>query len=101
MAGAQPAQFGEGVGPIVLNLVHCFPQHDATLLECRRTDYFVDCDHSKDAGVRCEVDPRLKNISASMLTSADDMTAHTVLTSDGSCRTTCSHIILKLNALLK
>ena len=35
--------------------------------------------HSKDAGVRCEVDPRLKNISASIATSAGDMTACTVL----------------------
>ena len=80
MAGAQPvwrAQFGEGVGPIVLNYVNCLPQHDA-LLECQHSDYFIYCDHSEDAGVSCQIDPRLKNISARVI-SVGNVTVHTVL----------------------
>ena len=52
--------------------------------------------HSKDAGVRCEVNPRLKSISASIVTSAGDTTVHTVLISDGSYRTACSHILFEV-----
>ena len=61
----------------MLNRVDCNPNDlEATLLECRSRHITNDCQHhSKDAGVRCQIDSRLKDINA-MVTGAD--TANTV-----------------------
>ena len=82
LADAQPVwstQFGRGSGPIVFNNVDCDP-NEAALLECN-VDARITFDclrHTKDAGVRCQIDPRLKNISA-RVTSAGNVSVHTVL----------------------
>ena len=57
------AHFGQGFGPIVLNYVTCNP-NEATLSECYTSVVTYDCNHGKDAGVSCQIDPRLKKINS-------------------------------------
>ena len=80
-AGAEPiwgANFGEGIGPIVLNNVNCNPNKDTLLQDCSSHSLSDNCHHGKDAGVRCQIDSRIiKNISASSVASTG--TVHTVL----------------------
>ena len=48
------AVFGEGVGPILLDNVHC-QGDEINLLECVSNGLFQhNCLHSEDAAVRCE-----------------------------------------------
>ena len=63
----------------MFNNVDCDP-NEAVLLECNvGARITFDClRHTKDAGVKCQIDPRLKNISA-RVTSAGNVTAYTVL----------------------
>ena len=63
-----------------MNNVNCNPNIEAlTLLECSAGAITSDCrHHSNDAGVRCQIDPRLKNISA-RVTSAGNVALYTVL----------------------
>ena len=72
MAGAEGlrfAFFGQGIGDIVLDNVRCNLREEA-LLECGHRGLFrahEDCNHSKDAGVRCHSDQRLQNVSTKLL----------------------------------
>ena len=50
------ATFGEGIGSILLDNVMC-SGNEATLLDCLPSINDIglhNCDHSEDAGVRCE-----------------------------------------------
>ena len=63
------AHFGRGTGPIVLDDVYC-GSNDELLLDCSHRGLFRhNCRHSRDVGVRCRIDFRLKNISATIMTS--------------------------------
>lgn len=44
--------FGQTTGQIHLNRVQC-SGYESRLLDCRRTNYFYYCSHSRSAGVRC------------------------------------------------
>ena len=48
------AQFGEGIGPIVLDDVQCNPSIHRRLLDCPHPGLRQhNCRHSEDAGVSC------------------------------------------------
>ena len=50
------ALFGEGIGSILLDNLMCNGSEN-TLLDCLTSDDYIElhnCDHSEDAGVRCE-----------------------------------------------
>ena len=49
------AMFGKGIGPIVLDQLMCNGT-EASLLECLPSENIGhhNCDHTEDAGVRCE-----------------------------------------------
>ena len=47
------AQFGQGTGRIVLADVQCSGS-ETQLINCRHGTVSSNCDHSDDAGVRCE-----------------------------------------------
>ena len=44
--------YGQGNGTILLDNLNC-QGDEASLLQCNRS-LIIDCDHSEDAGVRCE-----------------------------------------------
>ena len=46
------AYFGQGIGPILLDNVHC-NGNESTLLDCNHLNQ-SNCAHSSDAGVRCQ-----------------------------------------------
>ena len=64
------AHFGEGKGRIALDELGC-TSIEMSLLACPHRRLFNpnNCDHDEDAGVRCNVNERLKNISANAITS--------------------------------
>ena len=68
------AHFGQGDGPVLLDNVQCNPRESTlSLLQCRhRGVYIHNCDHTKDAGVRCEVEQVSMNVS---VTASDSTTA--------------------------
>lgn len=45
--------FGEGLGPILLDDLACTGEEES-LLDCAFHSGTHTCDHSEDAGVRCE-----------------------------------------------
>ena len=48
------AEFGEGIGTIVFDDVACTGE-ETNITECSHSGLGVnDCDHSEDAGVRCQ-----------------------------------------------
>ena len=50
------ALFGEGIGSILLDNLMCNSSEN-TLLDCLDSDNYIglhNCDHSEDAGVKCE-----------------------------------------------
>ena len=47
------AKFGQGIGDIHLDDVHCSGS-ETSLLNCPYDSYTADCSHSEDAGVRCQ-----------------------------------------------
>ena len=58
LLGYQPltgAYFGQGSGPILLDNVNCYGS-EKTLLSCRTGNPIGEhnCQHSQDAGVRCQ-----------------------------------------------
>ena len=55
------ATFGEGTGPIHLNDVQCFG-FEAVLVLCQNEDLY-SCEHSEDAGVRCQLIEDIGKIS--------------------------------------
>ena len=48
------AFFGQGTGPIVLDDVRCAGTEDR-LVDCPHDPSTVDCVHSEDASVRCQI----------------------------------------------
>ena len=80
--GIHGAYFGQGVGSIALNNVHC-NGNESTLLNCSHNGLFVhNCDHSKDASVQCILreDQRVKNITLSVeVIETQSTTVHTAL----------------------
>ena len=48
------AFFGQGTGPIVLDDVRCAGTEDR-LVDCPYNSSTVDCVHSEDASVRCQI----------------------------------------------
>ena len=44
--------YGQGNGTVLLDNLNC-QGDEASLLQCNRS-LIIDCDHSEDAGVRCE-----------------------------------------------
>ena len=49
--------FGRGAGTILLDDVEC-DGTEQTLLNCTSSQESANCDHSEDAGVRCEGEKR-------------------------------------------
>ena len=48
------ALFGRSSGDILLDELQCNGT-ESSLLDCERNDFYTnDCDHSEDAGVRCQ-----------------------------------------------
>ena len=47
-------EYGAGVGPIHFSDVMC-TGNEPSLFNCTATSTPTDCDHSEDAGLRCEV----------------------------------------------
>ena len=54
------AEFGEGSGPIQLDDLHCVGNESALTNCSARPIKEHNCDHSEDAGVRCNVYPSCK-----------------------------------------
>ena len=48
------ARFGQGTGPILLDNVRCNGTEDR-LVDCIHFPSTVDCVHSEDASVRCQI----------------------------------------------
>ena len=48
------AKYGEGSGPVLLDYVSCYG-HESRIDECARGGWYdTDCDHSRDAGIKCK-----------------------------------------------
>ena len=68
-AGAQAltnAPFGEGTGPILLDELVC-NSREGKLVDCFHNGIGVhNCNHSKDAGIRCQTPPPQGMMTASV-----------------------------------
>ena len=58
------ARYGQGRGRIFLDNVQC-GGNEATLLECNHRELLHNCQHSEDAGVKCNINRDKENINAS------------------------------------
>ena len=83
IVGAQAlpgGHFGQGNGSVVLSNVRCEPSRHMTILECCNRDSQKQrryCYHDDSAGVRCEDDQLIKNVSATLI---DTLTTSTSCT---------------------
>ena len=61
------AYFGQGSGAVVLDDVQCTGTEE-TLVDCPYSNSTLDCTHSDDAGVRCQITRECMHNGAAELT---------------------------------